>query len=107
MSKKKKRYTEEEDALILKAIKEQNCIAKGCRQVADQLGGRSTETIVQHYYNVIVKKPTIIITDKIRVYKPRKPRDPNAKQISQITNVMRKLLKLSNKDREKILNFFK
>jgi hypothetical protein len=55
----------------------------------------------------LVKKATIVVADKIRVYKPRKARVLVPKVQSQVTYVMRELLKLSGEDRQKILNFFK
>jgi len=110
MVKKKKswkKYTEVENETLLNCIKEGKNVYNGCKDAAQKLVDRTSSALEVHYYQTLVKKGAIIVFDGIRVYRPRKPRDLSQKQPSQITNVMRKLLKLSNKDREKILNFFK
>ena len=104
---KKKRYTKEEDAILLQCIKEKKCILHGAKEAAKLLPDRDAKAMSIHYHKVLVNKPTIIVTDRVRVYRPRKPKTPGTPQPSQITYVMRKMLDLKPEEREKILNFFK
>lgn len=103
-SKKCKRYTQEEDTVLLKCVEEEGQVSKGCDKAATVLTDRTKDALHMRYYTVLKNcKNVTIINSTRRPYVRRVPYvAPNP-----VLVVIKKMLNLSRADQKRVVKFFK